>query len=1327
MPRKSRNYERDEKARSAADGHYFVKPLRSERERTDRSSDPRTPSRKISEHDSWHSIEKVETIRSTVRRGNADSYKQESADGRNNSPLQEETDFSTGTVARKALAVDKKRPGRGDGARDSCGQGSPASERDPQLVGDLSSFKSSVTGQNGKGPLTISPKKSDRDAAGELLAKGSSPRKHFGRDWDGSSTPKTSSKESSDIEKAAPKLLPRRDEDEVGLPRTSLKSKSRLEGPPEEANLTTLNRNSASKSPENGQSAAVDERISPGAHSYHEEGSKKTRPNPTTFLHIAKKARSDRDRGRREEPVKSHSSKSVPPEKKEDTEVTVKLVNDTAMDEADQAAHACVENPEVAMAQSEERQSGKGDNVRVLDLSISSRENFEMEEGELDPEDPILAGDEQKVLKITDLEEDGGCEKMGLEAPFAVGGKTSEDRQEFRKVGDQEAPRKMVDMNEEEQGEKEHNSDNLLHCMTTEASASKERVEVVEISKKGLTLDLLHENASAEEMHVTQPDRVASEKGHDPSRELTLSLSSKSAGAEPKGSRKNLYATERPSDLFEAGEQLHEMELRMSEKSLAGRTEELGEPSGHGNKQKKMKIESLQLSLALPGASMAPPPGSNASRPARPVESERTFQSLTHSRSQTQTLSQAPTWTNSDEFTASLSLSHSFVHNPSCSLNLDNQEFSCGASRQISQGNEQMSHRSRHTPSGNEQMSNGVMSVSQDRLKQRHGVSLYQQILQTGNMQGNQGFPSVSGSNRSSDSNHISRRSQQVVQRLHAAPEVPDGYSQDLKRLESQNSLHNDSAERLHQQEVWLASNQPAGSRKAQSEPYVQLEKERLGDYPAPAAKRFRSVRIEDMVGGSNLSYEKIGLHEIATEPVAVMAQKLQELPDSFLKSLKSLAKEMLGSIEKREEFITLQDIIRRRTDVTEEVLLHAHRTQLEILVALKTGMQAFVQEGTKPQIYKALIEIFQQTRCRNIDCQQSLPVDGCECRVCSQKSGFCHECMCVVCSKFDSDNNTCRWVGCDVCLHWCHSDCGLRMSYIVPAPNAAGTSDIQFRCVACGHHSELFGFVKEVFQKCAGGWDAEVLAKELDCVRRIFHGSEDTRGRQLCQKAEQMLRKLENKVDVTEVCRSMLRFFNETTEGNATEVNPELSGPCTGTGKQPQLLKPNEASDHKADTAIKAESKMTPVASGSILSDLDKALAAIQTCDKELEEKRTRTAELQYDRRLKQSEIQDLERVIRIKQAESKMFQARADEARQEASGLKRIASVKHDKMEEDFATKCAKLRLDEAEEARRKRFDELHALERAHHDYQRMKIRMQAEIKDLLLKMQMTKQPCT
>lgn len=115
---------------------------------------------------------------------------------------------------------------------------------------------------------------------------------------------------------------------------------------------------------------------------------------------------------------------------------------------------------------------------------------------------------------------------------------------------------------------------------------------------------------------------------------------------------------------------------------------------------------------------------------------------------------------------------------------------------------------------------------------------------------------------------------------------------------------------------------------------------------------------------------------------------------------------------------------------------------------------------------------------------------------------------------------------------------------------------------------------------------------------------------------------------------------------------------------------------------------------------------------------------ELDVDRSSQKEPLFDeLESIVRIKQAEAKMFQARADDARREAEGLKRIAVAKNEKIEEDYTSRITKLRLVEAEEMRKQKFEEFQALERAHREYFSMKMRMEADIKDLLLKMEATR----
>ncbi|KAJ1423278.1 Protein OBERON [Sesbania bispinosa] len=176
-------------------------------------------------------------------------------------------------------------------------------------------------------------------------------------------------------------------------------------------------------------------------------------------------------------------------------------------------------------------------------------------------------------------------------------------------------------------------------------------------------------------------------------------------------------------------------------------------------------------------------------------------------------------------------------------------------------------------------------------------------------------------------------------------------------------------------------------------------------------------------------------------------------------------------------------------------------------------------------------IEIFLYRRCRNITCMNLLPVDDCDCKICSGNKGFCSNCMYLVCLSFDCASNTCSWIGCDVCSHWCHAACGIQRNLIKPGPNLkgpSGTSEMQFHCIGCGHASEMFGFVKHVFMCCAKDWGLETLIKELDCVRRIFRGNEDRKGKELQFKTDDMLLKLQTKmVSPSDACNYIIQFFS--------------------------------------------------------------------------------------------------------------------------------------------------------------------------------------------------------
>jgi hypothetical protein len=242
--------------------------------------------------------------------------------------------------------------------------------------------------------------------------------------------------------------------------------------------------------------------------------------------------------------------------------------------------------------------------------------------------------------------------------------------------------------------------------------------------------------------------------------------------------------------------------------------------------------------------------------------------------------------------------------------------------------------------------------------------------------------------------------------------------------------------------------------------------------------------------------------------------------------------RDILGNQNRKEEFYLLQKLLQVRRDLTAERLIRAHRTQLEIFVALKTGILAFVLPDISVS-HTALVEIFFHKTCRNISCQSQLPANECSCECCRSMAGFCNQCMCVMCSKFDFDANTFRWMGCDVCSHWTHSECAMRGGAIFMGVSAKAGSDrtptspeLIFRCRACGNVSELLGWARDVFQTCALRWERDSLGKELECLRRIFQGADDAKGKHLCWKSQEILEKMKNGFDTNIAIKEMLFFF---------------------------------------------------------------------------------------------------------------------------------------------------------------------------------------------------------
>ncbi|KAJ8430500.1 hypothetical protein Cgig2_010830 [Carnegiea gigantea] len=421
---------------------------------------------------------------------------------------------------------------------------------------------------------------------------------------------------------------------------------------------------------------------------------------------------------------------------------------------------------------------------------------------------------------------------------------------------------------------------------------------------------------------------------------------------------------------------------------------------------------------------------------------------------------------------------------------------------------------------------------------------------------------------------------------------------------------------------------------------------------------------------------DKITLRNIAEERVDIISDKMQLLPDEYVEELKNGLRVILegnGGPEQREEFMTLQKLVQTRPDLTVKTLLRAHRVQLEILVAIKMGIQAFLHPNVSLS-QASLVETFAYKKCRNIACQNQLPVDDCTCEICTNKNGFCNVCMCVICTKFDFEVNTCRWIGCDLCSHWTHTDCAIRDGLVcmgTSTRSGTGQAEMLFRCRACNRRSELLGWVKDVFQHCAPSWNRAALMNELDIVGRIFRGSEDVKGRKLFWKCEELIEKMKGGLAESTACRVILIFFQEL-EADSTR-SMEL-------GEGGRLLAPQEACKQIAEVVEEAIRKMEMVADEK-LRLLKKARLAVETCERELEDKAREVAELKLERQRRKQKIDELESIVKLKQAEAEMFQLKADEARREAEMLQNIALAKSEKTEEDYCSSYLKLKLSEAE----------------------------------------------
>ncbi|ERN11002.1 hypothetical protein AMTR_s00024p00013500 [Amborella trichopoda] len=534
------------------------------------------------------------------------------------------------------------------------------------------------------------------------------------------------------------------------------------------------------------------------------------------------------------------------------------------------------------------------------------------------------------------------------------------------------------------------------------------------------------------------------------------------------------------------------------------------------NGEKKAKMETLNLSLSLPDVSLTLAAASTN------LQSNSTPNIVKRAASnQSLTLSNNHTRTSSDDFTASLSYSysHPFSHNPSCSLtrnSAENYEYSVGSYHLSRRENEVSNGRTDQMWYGGEGTNGSVHS----RFRAVPDVPIYQRSIPNGNLNPEKVSSSqIIASGAQSELDPVGpKRSDPIINySRHSYPAMPEkGVKDSTIDLYKSNSFEKKTFFPLELPAKQRRETQSSDNSLVRSEDkkrgYVNVNRH-CSDGGQPSRVYTKPERI---------------LHDIVTDSIPTMAHASHVLPEDLLEATRLYLKNLMASPERREELASLQRRLERRSDLTSETLSRSHKTQLDILVTLKTGISDYLF-WKNPFPTSKLVEIFLLSRCKNPTCSSVLPVEDCDCKICANK-GFCSACMCQICLKFDCASNTCSWVGCDVCSHWCHADCGIQMQYIKPGPSlkeSSGTTEMQFYCLGCGHTSEMFGFVKEVFLCFARRWSFEILVKELDYVRRIFRYSEDRKGKELHNRAEELLMKMNKKLlSPSDACNTILQFL---------------------------------------------------------------------------------------------------------------------------------------------------------------------------------------------------------
>ncbi|KAK9673637.1 hypothetical protein RND81_12G180300 [Saponaria officinalis] len=767
--------------------------------------------------------------------------------------------------------------------------------------------------------------------------------------------------------------------------------------------------------------------------------------------------------------------------------------------------------------------------------------------------------------------------------------------------------------------------------------------------------------------------------------------------------------------------------------SSAGvKVESVNQAGGLKTEIEKLKLEPLDLSLGLSNGAAPAASNSVAAPPSSPPHA-RSVQSFGTTLR-----------TGSDCFTTSISFSGSqFMHNPSCSLTHNSVDYDFeqsvksrplfqGVDWQALSGNDtlpkEIAAKQKLVSNGNGNGSVGNGSIGNANghgngsigNANGHGNgSIGHGSMGNVNGHGNGSMGNVNGHGNGSmgNGNGSIYFSQASLGILNGRAVQQQGV---LPGMDRSASFQRQPSGKSRYQDDLRSPAHSGGSYDSRSE-YVKDKKRLTGE--ESLSRLFRSISQRDMeqgIAGEREFVERI-IYQVLSEPSETMSRKVNEMPERILTVLKDTVCEIILKEDNREKLRVLQEVLRKRSDLSLETLVKSHRVQLQILVAIKTALPDFIQRGDSIPTGD-LAEIYLYLKCRNSNCRSALPVDECDCRFCSQKEGFCSSCMCLACSKFDTASNTCGWVGCDVCNHWCHTDCGLLKFYIRndrSGTGVQGATEMQFYCLACEHPSEMFGFVKDVFKSCASDWKADTLKKELEYVRRIFSASNDIKGKMLHDVAKQLVLRLQMGATSVEVCKQIIGFLNESDSkfGNAVGSSGRESQ------LQPQAIEKSRGVLGDKVGALGQEptwSKPSPMKELSRAENVGTALAMAEGSSAG---GASWNSGMMMSMNKKPPVVDELDSIIKVKLAEAEMFQKRADDARRESEGLQRIVLSKNDKIEEEYASRIAKLRLSEVEERRRQKHEELQMLERSHREYFNMKTRMEMDIKDLLLKMEATR----